>query len=90
MSTSSILSNRAFRTSLVSSQKQKTKFFVRIRDVEGAEGGANRNERRDDCYVMEFILLSEVRWSTGAKRTPEQARRQQGREVRRMVPERPN
>ena len=43
--------------------------------MEGTEGGANRNERRDDFYVMAWIFLSEVRWSTGAKRTPEQARR---------------
>ena len=27
--------------------------FLRIRDVEGAEGGANRNERRDDfCFMV--------------------------------------
>ena len=62
---------------------------MRIRDVEGAEGGANRNERRDDFCVMVWILLSEVRWSTGAKRTPEQARRQQGGAVGWTVPECP-
>jgi len=57
--------------------------------VEGAEGGANRNERRYDFCIGVWMLLSEVRWSTGAKRTPEQARRQQGGIVGRMVPERP-
>ena len=30
----------------------KNEVFCRIRDVEGAEGGANRNERRDDLCVM--------------------------------------
>ena len=58
--------------------------------MEGAEGGANWNERRDDFCDMGWILLSEVQRSTGAKRTPEQARRQQGWLVVWVVPERPD
>jgi len=42
--------------------------------VEGAEGGTSWNERRDKFSIMVPNLLSEVQRSTGAKRTPEQAR----------------
>ena len=48
--------------------------FLRIRDLEGAEGGTSRNERRIGFSEVEGYLLSEVRRSTEAKRTPEKAR----------------
>ena len=38
----------------------KTEGFVRVRDVEGAEGGANWNERRDWYPFNGYVLLSEV------------------------------
>ena len=69
---------------------QKTAGFDRIRDVKGAEGGANWNERREKQPNEAETLLSEVQWSTGAKRTPEQARRQQRWPVGWEVPECPN
>jgi hypothetical protein len=58
--------------------------------VKGAVGGTSWNERRDDLCVKFWIFLSEVQRSTGAKRTPEQARRQQGGMVGWVVPERPD
>ena len=64
---------------------QKPLAVLRIRDVEGGEAGANWNERRDWYPFNGDFLLSEVQWSTGAKRTPEQARRRgpvRGRESR--------
>ena len=56
----------------------KNACVFRIRDVEGGEAGASRNERRDRFSIGWGIGFSEVKRSTGAKRTPEQARRRWG------------
>ena len=50
--------------------QNKTGGFVRIRDLEGAEGGTSWNERRDGCSEMGSIWLSEVQRSTGAIADP--------------------
>ncbi len=43
---------------------------MRVRDLEGAEGGTSWNERRDGCSEIGFFLLSEVQRSTGAIADP--------------------
>ena len=43
---------------------------MRIRDLEGAEGGTSWNERRDGCSELGCCLLSEVQRSTGAIADP--------------------
>jgi hypothetical protein len=48
----------------------KTGGFVRVRDLEGAEGGTSWNERRNRCSEMGSIWLSEVQRSTGAIADP--------------------
>ena len=48
----------------------KTAGFVRVRDLEGAEGGTSWNERRDGCSESGCCLLSEVQRSTGAIADP--------------------
>ena len=50
--------------------QNKTGGFVRIRDVEGAEGGTSWNERREKFSIMVPNLLSEVQRSTGAIADP--------------------
>ena len=43
---------------------------MRVRDLEGAEGGTSWNERRDGCSELGCCLLSEVQRSTGAIADP--------------------
>ena len=43
---------------------------MRVRDLEGAEGGTSWSERRDGCSEMGSIWLSEVQRSTGAIADP--------------------
>lgn len=63
-----------FSNQIISLNKKQKKYFkktegFRVRDAKGAEGGANWNERRFDFCILDDIFLSEVRWSTEAKRT---------------------
>jgi len=43
---------------------------LKVRDLEGAEGGTSWSERRDGCSEMGSIWLSEVQRSTGAIADP--------------------
>ena len=43
---------------------------MRVRDLEGAEGGTSWSERRDGCSELGSIWLSEVQRSTGAIADP--------------------